>query len=324
MKIIVVFIFFISFSGCITGSLQNVNFDDREITVETLSLFNQRKSSQYSNLSWKSDWVFRRERLSLIDESLRSLKPDIFIAQEVMSKKESPSESDRNILLAGALRGYDWYMHVVKEYEDTQEAEAMAVAVGAPLYIDRAKTLSGKEFWKLGEDGYLTAVTVGIYGQDILIFNVQMPSKGENKNLWYAFIKDKVKEKIVRGKSCGNRVLIAGFLPGNEDSPRYVEFMEDLELKDAALGFCEIESRCYTSSSLNELYMSTIDEQVSLRTDRILVHQNTVVLSSFRTLDESKKKSIYAEKYQMNFQWASQRFGWVSSLRFASCSKQGN
>jgi endonuclease/exonuclease/phosphatase family metal-dependent hydrolase len=192
--------------GCVDEILsRRLGSDSRFITIQTLSLFNQREPSRLAKVSWKGDWVFRRERLELIDRELRNIKPDLLILQEAMSKMESPSESDRNILLAGALNEYDWHMRVTKEYEDSQEVESMAVAAGLPLRIDRAKTLSRRELWDIGDEGFLVATTIDVDGTPLTVFNVQMPYSENNRDLWYLFIKDRILERIKEEGTCPRR-----------------------------------------------------------------------------------------------------------------------
>jgi endonuclease/exonuclease/phosphatase family metal-dependent hydrolase len=306
--------------GCVDDLLSRRSGSDvRFVTIQTLSLFNQREPSRLSKVSWKGDWVFRRERLELIDRELRNIKPDLLILQETMSKIESPSESDRNILLAGALSEYDWHLRVVKEYEDSQEAESMAVAVGLPLRIDRAQTLSRRELWDIGNDGYLVATSVDIDGTPLTVFNVQMPLSENNRDLWYLFIRDRIIERIKDEGSCPRRIVVAGFLPGSQDSARYRDFMTQLQLKDVSASFCEQEGRCYTSTPLNEIFMATIGDERPSRSDRILVHQNTYVKSSGVNFQNSIENHR-TKPFGLAYLWPTQRFGWTASVRFSICN----
>ncbi|RZA10050.1 MAG: hypothetical protein EOP10_35410 [Proteobacteria bacterium] len=110
-------------------------FDERSFSVLNLNLFNQRTPSSMSAKSWKGDWLFRRERLDLVDEQLRISRPDIVAFQEALTRQDSPSESDMNILSAGALEGYEWDASLVQTYRDTQEMQYHAVAVGLPVKL---------------------------------------------------------------------------------------------------------------------------------------------------------------------------------------------
>jgi hypothetical protein len=323
MKIVVGICLLLFSLGCVDDILsRRLGSESRFITIQTLSLFNQREPSRLSKLSWKGDWVFRRERLELIDLELRHIKPDLLILQETMSKMESPSESDRNILLAGALSEYDWHMRVIKEYEDSQEVESMAVAAGLPLRIDRAKTLSRRELWDIGNEGYLTATTIDVDGLPLTVFNVQMPFSENNRDLWYLFIKDRIVERIKEEGSCPRRIVVAGYLPGSQDSTRYRDFMTQLQLKDVSGGFCEQEGRCYTSTPLNELFMATIGDERPSRSDRILVHQSTYVRSSGVNFQNSALNPR-AKPFGLEKLWPTQRFGWAASVRFSDCNSPG-
>ncbi|MEZ4741486.1 MAG: hypothetical protein R3B45_03425 [Bdellovibrionota bacterium] len=307
------------FVSCFSSLFTDGNhYDDRALTVQTLSLFNQRIPSRFSDLSWKGDWAFRRERLNLIDRGLRGIKPDLLIIQEAMSKKESPSDSDRNILLAGALRDYDWHLRVVREYGDTQEVEAMAVATSYPLKVDRARTLTQKELWDIGAGGFVTATAIDFDNYPILVFNVQMPVSSVNRELWYLFVRDKIKERIKEEGLCQKRIIVAGYLPDSNKSSKYRELLTALGLKDASSGFCELESSCYTSTPINEIFMATIGDERPSRSDRILVPTSTVVLSSspnFREIGDSEM----VKKFGLTKLWGTQRYGWVANMRFARC-----
>ncbi len=319
MKIALGMISLILWSGCVAG-LVNLPLGSQSsfITIQTLSLFNQRDNSRLSKESWKGDWVFRRERLELIDQELRNIKPDLLILQEVMSKSESPSDSDGNILQAGALSEYDWHMRTVEQYDDSQEVEAMAVAAGLPLKIDRAKTSSQRELWDIGARGYLSAVTIEVDGEVLIVFNLQMPSSESSHDLWYLFIKDRIQERLRDEGTCPRRVIVSGYIPGSQDSARYREFMDQLQLKDASEGFCEQEGHCYTSTPLNEIFMATVGDERPSRSDRILVHQSAYVRSATVNF-QNARPSQRANPFGIERLWPTQRFGWAASVRFSRC-----
>src|SRR5690606_23224324 len=87
-----------SASSCVTGWFGGGSgFDSRPLSIQTLALYNQRTSSRLSKRAWKGDWIFRRDRLELIDGELRNVRPDILAMLEVMERKSNPSESDKGI-----------------------------------------------------------------------------------------------------------------------------------------------------------------------------------------------------------------------------------
>ena len=93
---------------------------------------NQRVPSRLAKKAWKGDWIFRRDRLELVDQGLRNSKPDLLLLQEALARVGSAAESDLAILSAGAIADYDWRQLKVEEYPDTQEVESMAVAAAPP------------------------------------------------------------------------------------------------------------------------------------------------------------------------------------------------
>jgi endonuclease/exonuclease/phosphatase family metal-dependent hydrolase len=306
-------------TGCVADALMRpLGTDSRFVTIQTVSLFNQRQESRFAKQKWRGDWLFRRARLDLIDRELRTAKPDIIVMQEVMSKIENPSESDRNILLAGAMREYDWHYRGIRDYEDSQESESMAVAVGLPLKIDRPATLSRREFWELGDDGFLVATEIDFEGRPLIIFNVQMPSAEVNRDIWYTFIGDRIHERLLEVKICSRRLVISGYLPGSLDSQRYRALRDRFELKDTSEGFCEQEGTCYTATPINEIFMGTVGDQRPARNDRILVHQDAFVRAVGVNFDKSVE-SEEAKSYGIEKLWPTQRFGWYATLRFPAC-----
>ena len=121
-------------TGCQTfKGAQDAGFDQRFISIQSVSLFNQRSLSHASAEQWKGDWVFRRHRLDLIDKQLRFTRPDLVVFQELMERSGSYADSDRNILAEGALRNYEWDLNDLVDYEDTQEVQYHATAVALPL-----------------------------------------------------------------------------------------------------------------------------------------------------------------------------------------------
>jgi hypothetical protein len=92
-------------NGCaLLGIRSSERYDERSFSILNLNLFNQRTPSTLSRKNWKGDWLFRRERLELIDEQLRISRPDIVVFQELLTRRGSPSESDINILNFGARK----------------------------------------------------------------------------------------------------------------------------------------------------------------------------------------------------------------------------
>jgi hypothetical protein len=330
-------------SGCITDLFRrSAGYDQRNLSLQTLALFNQRTPSRLAKRNWKGDWIFRRDRLELVDAELRNVKPDILMLQEAMAKRDSAAENDGSILRAGALADYEWREAMVETYEDTKEWQSMVVALGLGLKFaapppaeapagdassgaaapDPANPDAGvnRETWVLGADGYMMAATVDYEGQPVSVFNVQMPHQRDSDFLWYGFVQEKIAERLRRRHLCPKRVVVAGHLPGDEGAKRFGEFVSSLQLKDAAAGFCQIASRCYTATPTNDLFLATVGDESPTRVDRVFLHQSAIIYSSARNFETNDPNNRYAREFGLPRLWPTQRFGWAVSARLARCT----
>lgn len=305
-------------SGCAMFGGGN-SYDSRSFSVQSLSLFGQRDPPKDNRPHWKGDWVFRRDRLRLIDKELHSVKPDLLILQDVMERKRSPSEADRAILLAGALQSYDWESYVVREWDDTEEEQSLAVAVDLPLKILHDSTPGLQRVWMIGADGYMNESLVQFEGDDIAIFNVQMPTRVGRTYLWYTFIQERILAALRARKTCPLRIVVAGYLPANQDANRFNSFVDALQLKDAAEGFCDTASKCFTATNNNDLFSVSNPEETPFHADKILVSRSTVVYSSGLNFSQPSDPREYGALYGIAKLWPTQRFGWLASLRFPKC-----
>jgi len=297
-------------------------YDQRQLTIETLSLFNQRMPTRLAKKSWRGDWLFRRDRLELVDDELRDVKPDVLVLQEVMAKRGSASENDLRILKAGALSEYDFKQQTVAEYPDTDEIESMVVAVSTPLRFSRLELADGeRELWVMGNQGYLMVSTFDFEDQPVTVFNVQMPPQEDNNYLWYSFIQERIAERLEKFHHCPKRVIVAGLLPGDEGAKRFNDFVASTGLKDVSAGYCQTASRCFTSTPTNDIFMATIGDETPSRNDRIFVHQSAFIYSSTRDFDGSDSNSRYAREFGLTRLWPAQRFGWATTVRLARCTE---
>lgn len=311
---------FVTATGCITSMFfGSTGFDQKIVTIQTLGLFDQRKTSRLSRRSWRGDWIFRRDRLELIDEGLRNLKPDILLFQELTEKVGNTAESDQNILGAGALMDYAWEKHEVSRYPDTQEIESLATAIGLPnKFVPRDSV--ERDVWVLGTGGYLMASTINVEDEPVIVFNVKMPVQSDTGYIWYSFIKERIWEKLSSRKHCFKRVVVGGLLPGDEGAQRYAEFVRSLQLRDVSAGFCQISSRCYTATPTNDIYMASVGDESPSRIDKIFLHQSALIYTSSRNFAENDPNNRYAREFGLSRLFSSQRFGWVTQARFARCS----
>ena len=304
-------------SGCIILKSHS-NYDNREIVVQTASLFNQRQVNELKGPDWKGDWIFRRDRLELIDREFRLTRPDLAILQDVLAKKGSRSDSDTKILAEGGLYGYQWHAHPVSFYPDTGEEQFHAIAVSLPLKLNQSQSYSYKS-WNFGVNGYLAFTRVETTDQPLLVFNVQMPSGGTGSLLWYQFLVDRISEVLRANKICRKRLVIGGYLPGNPLSPQYKAFLKSFDLKDSGAGLCSVASDCFTETPLNEIFMLSSAESISSHTDKILIHKRTLVTGGNIILNKPHPSKEYQEKYGLSNLWPSHRYGWTASFRLAKC-----
>ena len=256
----------------------------------------------------------------MIDQDLRESKPDVVVMQEVMQRIGNSSESDQSILQAGALNAYDWRQQQVKEYPDTQESEQAAVAVAFPL-----KFMAGgpgkNEIWALGVDGYATVEIIDYEDQPITLVNVQLPETGPDRSQWYEFLRERINAKLTQAKLCPKRLMVAGFLPGDEGAARISEFMQVLQLKDSSQGFCQQAGHCFTATPINDLFMATVGEDTPTRVDKILVHRTANIYSGTRAFDGSTADNQYSRQFGLTNLWPTKRFGWRSQIRLGRCNE---
>jgi len=308
--------------GCVTGVLsRNGGFDQRALTVQTVALFDQRQPSRLAKKAWKGDWIFRRDRLELIDLELRNTKPDLLVLQQMMARSGSTAESDRRILSAGSLADYEWRTQEVERYSDTQEHKSMAIALDVPFRFTAAAP-EHRNIWQLGTSGYMLAATFAYEGQKVAAFNVDMPKdEGIGRYEWYDFIKERVREWIRQEHVCSKRIIIAGYMPGDAGTLSLSALVRDLGLKDTSSGFCQIDSKCYTATPTNDIFLATVGDESPARTDRIYVSQGAVVYASARNFAEVSPKNRYVSEFGLSHLWPTQRFGWVSQLRLPRCTQ---
>lgn len=308
--------------GCVFEfDSQSPGFDRRPISIHSVSFFNQRSLSRLGSKSWKGDWVFRRDRLELIDNSLRAAKPDILIVQELMERSESSSESDIKILAAGVLADYDWRKVEVNKYDDTRESESLAVATALPLRFVSLKpddATNSVDYFAMGKDGHLMLTSIDYEGQPLTIVNVQFPKEVDGID-WLAFVQERALDRLERMHLCPKRIIVAGYLPGDFAGRSSVNLLNSLQIRDTAQGFCRIEAGCFTATPLNDLFLATVGDESPVRVDRILAHRSANVINSGRIFDNPSFFNYYGSEFGLSKLWPTQRFGWHSSLRFSKC-----
>ncbi len=307
-------------SGCVSWFSHSAGYDKRPYTIQSLPLFDQKMHSTLSQESWNGDWIFRRKRLAMVDAELRRSKPDLLVMQEVMSRRGSSSEDDIALLAAGALAGYESERVEVREFDDTFETESLAVMMARPLAI-MPMAEDVKRYWTVGNDGHMAAFLIATDDQPMVVIDVKMPADLSKSFVWYTFIQERAKEFLESVKLCPERMILAGYIPGDQSSARFQEFLMTLQSKSTTTGFCQVASDCFTSAPSNDLFTATIPADVPAHNDRIFVHQAAYVFSAARTMVVDDPNVPYARKFGLKRLWPTQRFGWSATVLLPRCPK---
>ncbi len=309
-------------SACaLLGLREFLRHDEKAFSIVNINLFNQRLQPVADGQelgNWVGDWLFRRERLALIDGVLQTLRPDLVVFQQMLAKEGSQSDFDRAILSAGSLDGYEWRVRKTRDYIDMLEVEFQAVALSLPLHFHQ--DFEGKTV-PLGSDGVYTVYEARLDAAPILLVNVEMPRSGADPDQWYQLLRTGILESLAQTGICKRRVILSGQLPGNNSWVEYQRLMEELELADSSIGFCELEEDCLSLDPSNELFALTDQGQSASRIDRILVPRTAKVAESRRILVEPSKQSRYGKPYGLSRLTASRHYGWLANVRLAQCSQ---
>lgn len=305
-------------SACVTRLLSS-GYDDRTIVVHTFNLFNQKKLAPGANVNWSGDWIFRRDRLELIDQYFRAHRGDLVLFQQMMRKAQGEVEWDLNILSAGSFSEFDWRTEEVASFADSSESESMTVAAAAALRLKSRQPGEAPSVWNVGPDGYLQAAAVEVAGEPVAVFNVQMPTRVDRDPIWFSFVEERIRE-WTRGQGiCPRRIILGGFIPSEVEVATFNRFLANLGLKDSSAGFCDSSSRCQTADPINEMFRLAGEGDVASQADRILVSKGAVVYSSARTHDEPVKAPQYEAAMGFAQLWPSTRAGWETAVRLESC-----
>lgn len=292
-----------------------VPYETKTIEILTYSLFNQQTEATDSSKDWKGDWIFRRERLNLIDDELLKLKPDLIFFQELLQKKGNPLESDQKILSSSSLSGYSWYLSKPKDHSHTGELESLAVTLKHPLsfsenYFQETVDLNGSTlFFK----------NIKFNEQNVLVINMNLESHFSYTDTEQTI--RKISTALKLGNTCRQRLLLVGHAPP-ESFDKINKIKDAFNLKDSAKGFCNMESHCYTASPSNLLFQKTYGEAYSQRVDFILINELSIIHTSSPAFSQAKESKLgYYKQYGMEFLFPSVRFAWLSEIRLPRCSE---
>lgn len=294
-------------------------YDTSSVSLASISLFDQRQQPKAPYPSWKGDWLFRRQRLALVDKSLRALRPDIVAFRDLMAKRGSVSDSDRHILSRGALTSYDWALKKKTYFDDTGEFSYHSVVTSIPTRIQEGEKTP---MWPLGLDGSLSIYRLIIDQDPVLLVNLEIPRSSASQDQWYRVVEKKVKEEQEKSGICSDRTLLVGFLPYRSSWEYYSQLLSSLDLIDSAKGFCEVASECQTSTMRNPLFDSIESDGVVQRANRILLPSSALILNSTRILDENYLDPDIRQivsRYGLNTFTPLIEYGWMTKFQLSKC-----
>ncbi len=311
----------VKLSGCTSLSVGSGSFDRRPVSIVSFDLFNQRAEPDSKN-SWRGDWLFRRERLLLIDRYLRDRKPDLLLLQGVLSRIGSYTENDLKIVGQGGLEGYDFDSIPIAEYPDTGELESLAVAVGLPLQLVTLPA-SLTRMWKFNNGGILAMFLVELGEREIAIFSLRTP---EDSSKFAEFIQKvdlTIDGSIKRYGLCPSRVLLYGYFSLPADQTIFRDFLDRYSLQSISEGYCEIVSDCYTASPSNEIFNATSKGGAPAQLDFIYVSRYSRVNKARVILNKPEENSDFYKAYGQEKLWPTERFGWLTQVQFSRCQQDG-
>lgn len=299
--------------GCTSffGS-SSYNYDSHKFKIQFVSLFNQRESPKTSTVSWKGDWIFRRERLSLVDKALGDLKPDLIIFQEALSHDFNSFESDQGILSAGVLKGYKWRNARVKEHEDTGEFEFHSLAFSPPIGV-----VNQDDNVFVIASSYLSIEILKLENWSFMIANMKLDLSTTDSHI-NEFIKE-IKKKQDSEKVCDKRLIVAVSAPP-EIQDKLIRLTQMLGVQDATKDFCELESKCFTASPTNEIFALTKGAFQPSRMDFLFVPPDNKVFAGEVSFTEGiALKSGYYRRFGLKNLWPTQRFGIRVDMNLVKC-----
>ncbi len=300
--------------ACVNFGGSSIDYDSRRMKVQLLSLFNQRTQPIASKKTWKGDWLFRRERLTLIDKELGDTKPDLIFFQEMMKKDSNPFESDQGILSAGVLHGYKWHLSEPRIHTDSGEEEFLAMAITPPLQFSDEASLSTLKL----SNNAMVWKDVKLEKQSVLLVNLKLdisvkPDEVEK-------IIQEIKNQVQLRHICKHRVIIAAYVP-TEVYSVIAQLSDALHLQDSSRAFCNIESSCFTTHSRNQLFQITYGERLAAKVDFILVPKSAVVFDSHLQYTSYRELKVgYFKEFGLEALWPSDRFGWQTEFVLGRCS----
>lgn len=293
-----------------------------KLSVQYVPMFKQQNVNLDGQAyNWAGDWIFRRERLELLDKQIIAVKPDVVLFQDLVFRDYSPSESEFYILSASSLSDYSWHISKTNFLRLTEETISTAVAAALPLKVDLLKSYGTKNFKNLNDNGgYLVASILKSPDGRIGVVSLDLRGNSNSGEVSYDGVVEALAELVNSTGICKERFIIAGVIPEDRIYNRDLDLISRLEMRDVAYGFCDEISSCYTDTKDNRLFQITNSSSINGRSRRILVHQKAEVIASGRNLMEKLKWKKINDVYNLKSTPFSDRYGWLTTLNLPTCN----
>lgn len=315
----------IACGSCVSGGRWfYLGHDSRALVIQTLNFYDQNStslSSRHHETILKGDWVFRRERLGLLDHALRLARPDVFIGQQFISRLESPTDADDSILLAGALSGFEIEKTAHPLTKKKNEEEFLLTAVSPPLRIVSPPGVDRQDDILLESDGegFAGVTLIEAEGFRVGIINVDFKAVPHNPATFYDHLSEMISKHVETKSFCQERMVIAGSLPGGENSPHLSKFLSRFSLVDVKPAECRDKSSCPNASEENPLYRYAYPGAATMKLDYILVSENAEIINSSRSFNLTSEDSEYARSIGFARLPIAPRAGWSVEIKFPRC-----
>lgn len=288
-----------------------VVYPAKRVRIQLVSLFNQRQNPARSEQGWRGDWVFRRERLQLIDTELNSARPDVVIMHEVMQR--SRYDSDQAILSAGALRGFTWSLIKTRSFADSGETEFTGIAIGVPgIGDEEVQSLRVAQHGKVSlflhqvKHPKFKLYVLNIIGTD----NFSLSDLQSIVNI--------VSQKVAE-IDCRSRTLIAGHF-SQATSTRFGNLFADSRFREVFKGLCNVENECFNSSPRNGIFLAINGEIEPAKTDYLWTERDFELLSvQLNFINSLRSQTISLSPYHLDELWPTERFGLMIEGRLLGC-----
>ncbi len=295
-----------------------MGLDFQPISIATLNLFDQRIPYSKQGINVSGDWLFRRARLTLVDQQLRRNSPDLAIFQDGISRESNDFDSDQEILSRGALTTYLWSPSRIRSWNDTNETQWALVSFKSPITGYKLQT-NPAVLNLMGDSGYLQVSELMHENQKFLVVNVKMPEPNGQGYTWYRFLSHQIRDHFETG-TCRARIIVAGYLPTNVDTIEYTKMLDELELVDAAKSGCISDNDiCATESPTNNQNQIFFGNEEPKRSYRILTSKHSTVNFSSRCFGDSTPNNLSGRLELGESLWASPFAGWCAKVKLRRC-----